>query len=93
MELELELILELEDLLQINKIYIWGNTCTLFTKGRENDIRKNNTIQKGRKENGNHFSLLSAAPVNHDQAVQLIFAVNGFKMKCFVPHSRLLKIK
>ena len=38
------------------------------------------TIQYRRGEkriHGNHFSLLSAAPVNHDQAVQLIFMFNG----------------
>ena len=27
--------------------------------------------------NSNHFCLLSAAPVNHDEAVQLIFVFNG----------------
>ena len=38
------------------------------------------TIQYRRGEkriHGTHFCLLSAAPVNHDQAVQLIFVFNG----------------
>ena len=34
--------------IQISKyqkyIHVYGNTCTLFTKGREKDMRKNNTI-------------------------------------------------
>ena len=34
--------------------------------------------RRGEKRiHGNHFSLLSAAPVNHDQAVQLIFVFNS----------------
>ena len=40
--------------------------------------KKNNTIKKRRekKENGNHLYILSAAPIIHDQAVQLIFVHN-----------------
>ena len=34
-------------------------------------------IEGEKKENDNHFCLLSAAHVNHDQAVQLIFVFNG----------------
>ena len=48
----------------------------LQQKKQRKDMRKNNTIEKERKENDNHFTLLSAAPVNHDQAVQLIFVFN-----------------
>ena len=46
-------------------------------------MRKNNTIGKGRKENDNHFCLLSAAPVNHDRSTYIrdyFFAILNFFM-------------
>ena len=47
-------------------------------KAEKKTLKKPIQYRRGEKRiHGNHFCLLSAAPVNHDQAVQLIFVFNG----------------
>ena len=51
---------------------------TLFTRGRNKYIQKNNIIQKKekkRKKLANTFKFQSTVPTNHDKAVQLIFVL------------------
>ena len=58
-------------------IYIYRVTPVHYLQKAEKRHEKEQYNIERRLENSNHFSLLSAAPVNHDQAVQLIFVFNG----------------
>ena len=62
-----------------NQQNIYRVTPVHYLQKAEKKTRER-TIQYRRGEkriHGNHICLLSATPVNHDQAVQLIFVFNG----------------